>query len=448
MWLNRTVIGAGLTSFLADAGYELATALIPSFLLALGLPAGQAAAVVGTIEAAAEFVSNAAKLGVGWWTDRVGRRKALVVFGYALTGSAFALCAVAVAWPLVLLAKVLGWLGKGVRGPLRNAILSDAVEPGDRGKAFGFHRAGDTLGAVVGPLLAAWLLYDAYRPTAFKYDPVAVYRWAFLFTLVPGLGAAVAFSSMVRERRFTPKPGLRLGASVRAMPGGFRQFLAGVGLFGAGDFAHTLLILAATDSLTSGPSGRVPVEQAAVLGIVLYAWRNLVQAVAAFPAGWLGDRLGHRPVLVGGYLLGAATMGGFAGLVAAAPGSVAGWVGLFALAGVYMAVQEALEPAIVPELVPDRAVQGTAFGVLAVVNGLGDVVASLAVGGLVAGYGWAAGLGYAAAMMAAGAAWLAAPPREAAGRPGRHGTVLVSVWLMLSDRMVSATVLNRNCWVR
>ncbi|MFO0850993.1 MAG: MFS transporter [Gemmataceae bacterium] len=405
-WLNRTVIGAGLTSFLADVGYEFATALLPAFLLALGLNPAQAAPALGAIEAAAEFLSNAAKLVVGWWSDRVGKRKALVVFGYALTGSAFALCAVAVSWPMVLAAKSLAWLGKGIRGPLRNAIISDSVNPGDRGKAFGFHRAGDTLGAVLGPVLAAVVLYrltpDAAGQTA------DAFRSAFWLTLVPGLGAAVTFALLVREQRFTPKPGLRLGASLAALPAEYRRFLVGVGLFGLGDFAHTLLILAATVALAETWA------DAAVLGVGLYAWRNLCQAAAAFPAGWLGDRVGHVRVLVGGYVLGAMTMAGFALLLLTAPGSFAGWLGLFALAGGYMAVQEALEPAVVPEFVPDKASHGTAFGVLAVVNGLGDVGASLAVGGLFAAVGPAAGLGYAAALMLLGAAWLAVATRRPA----------------------------------
>jgi MFS family permease len=406
-WFNRTVIGAGLTSFLADVGYELATALLAPFLRVLGLSRGQAGLALGAIEAAAEFVSNAAKLLVGWYSDRVGERKAFVVGGYALTGVAFALCAVAVGWPLVLLAKSLAWLGKGVRGPLRNAIISDAVDPADRGKAFGFHRAGDTLGAVVGPLIAAWLVWS--NPPGVSGEGLeGTFRAAFWFTLVPGLGAALTFALLVRPVRFTPKPGLRLGASVAALPTGYRRFLVGVGLFGVGDFAHTLLILAAIDALAPAVEGSAESRlwRGAVLGILLYAWRNFCQAVAAFPAGWLGDRVGHVRVLVGGYLVGAATMAGFAGLVLSGSGSLIGWATLFALAGVYMAVQEALEPAIVPDLVPDRAVHGTAFGVLAVVNGLGDVAASLIVGGLFAATGPAAGLGYAAAAMALGAIWM------------------------------------------
>jgi MFS family permease len=285
-WLNRTVLGAGLTSFLADISYELATALLPSFLLVVGLPPGQAAQVLGVIEAAADFLSNAAKIVVGWWSDRIGKRKALVVFGYALTGGAFVLCALAVSWPLVLLAKSLAWLGKGIRGPLRNAIITDSVDPAHRGKAFGFHRAGDTLGAVLGPVLAAVLLLQI--STADNPEARQPFVTAFWFTLIPGLGAALTFWLLVREQRFNPKPGLRLGASLTAMPGGYRRYLVGIFLFGLGDFSHTLLILAA--SLHVGPefftwvpgfeTASLPIR-AAVTGILFYAWRNLIQALAA-----------------------------------------------------------------------------------------------------------------------------------------------------------------------
>jgi MFS family permease len=414
-WLNRTVIGAGLTSFLADASYELATALLPSFLMILGLPQGQAAQVLGAIEAAAEFISNAAKLLVGWWSDRIGKRKALVVFGYALTGVAFALCAVAVSWPLVMLAKSLGWLGKGIRGPLRNAIITDSVDPAHRGKAFGFHRAGDTFGAVLGPLLAAFLLLQISGSANHPTDVRQPYVAAFWFTLVPGMGAAITFWLLVREQRFNPKPGLRLGASLSAMPTDYRRFLVCIFLFGMGDFSHTLLILVASQYASPELTSWIPnieavnpVTRAAIAGILLYAWRNLVQAVAAFPAGWLGDRFGHRQMLILGYLLGAATMCGFATIVRWEQTHALGWLLLFAFAGVYMAIQESLEPAMVADFVPDKQLHGTAYGVLAVVNGLGDVLASLVVGWLVLMFGWSIGLGYAAAAMTLGAIGMAA----------------------------------------
>ena len=410
-WLNRTVVGAGLTSFIADVGYEMACSLIPSFLLIIGLPSDKAAVVLGAIEAVAEFVSNGAKLIVGWYSDKIGKRKLFVVVGYALTGASFALIAIGWSWPFVMLAKSLAWLGKGIRGPLRNAIISDAVDPAHRGKAFGFHRAGDTLGAVLGPLLAAGIL--AWWPRDTIGGPIDAYFSAFWITLIPGLGAALTFALMVKAQRFTPKPGLRLGASLSAMPKKFRTFLKGVGLFGIGDFSHTLLILIAADSLNSeavllfNTPIHIIFRDGATYGLLLYTWRNLIQAMAAFPAGWLGDKFSHRSVLVFGYGLGAVTMIGFAALVSFQPTWLTGWILLFALAGIYMAIQETVEPAIVPELVPDKQLQGTAFGVLAAVNGYGDVVASFTVGLTVYYFGWPIALGYAALMMSLGAIWTA-----------------------------------------
>lgn len=404
-WLNRTVIGAGLTSFFADVGYELATSLLPSFLLVLNLSKESAGLALGVIEAASDFLSNAAKLVVGWYSDRVGKRKTLVVTGYVLTGTAFALCAIAVGWPLVLVAKSIAWLGKGIRGPLRNAIITDAVDPAHRGKAFGLHRAGDTAGAVLGPVLAWVILYQL--PAEWFPDPSGPHRAAFWFTLVPGLAAAFTFAFLVREKRFTPKPGLRLGASLLAMPTAYRRYLVGIAIFGVGDFSHTLLILVATSTLTP----ELGLKSAAEIGLLLYAWRNLVQAIAAFPAGWLGDRFGHLRVLVVGYAIAALTMLGFIAVLATDAG-MNGWFGMFGMLGIFMAIQESLEPAIVPELVPYKSLHGTAFGVLAVVNGFGDVVASLVVGTLFATVNETAGLAFAGVLMGCGAVWMALYGKE------------------------------------
>jgi len=399
-WLNRTVLGAGLTSFLADVGYEMATSILPAFLLVLGIHQEVVARIVGLIEGTADLLSNAVKLVIGWFSDRIGKRKAFVVGGYALTGSALALCALAVSWPLVLVAKSLAWIGKGLRQPLRNAILADAVDEKDRGKAFGFHRAGDTVGAIAGPLIASALI--AGMPASWFTTPDEPYRVVFLVTLIPGLGAALAFALLIREQRFTPKPGLRLGASLKMLPASFRRFLAPVFIFGLADFSHVLLILAATMLLTPA-SG---LQNAAATAVALYAVKNGAGALAAFPAGVLGDRLGHRGVLVGGYLIGVVTMAGFLILFLTETRSVL-WLGvLFALAGVYVAVQEALEPAITADRVPDRAIRGTAMGVLATVNGIGDFVASVAFGELVYRTEPAMAFAIAAAVMLLGTVWL------------------------------------------
>jgi len=375
-WLNRTVWGAGLTSFLSDVSYEMASAIIPTFLRLLNIPPESVGVLLGWIEGVADLSSNAVKLIIGWYSDRIGHRKPFVVAGYALTGVAFTLCALAVSWPLVLLAKVVGWIGKGLRGPLRNAILADAVPPQHVGKAFGFHRAGDTLGAIVGPLLGAGLL--AFLPEEWFAQADEPYRFIFVLTVIPGLAAAVVFAGWVREQRFTPRPALRLTSSLRSLPRDFRRYLLPVFVFGIGDFSHALLILTAGMLLTP----IYGLQSAAAWAGILYAIRNAAGALTAYPAGWLGDRLGRRRVLLAAYLLAAAVMLGFA-LLTLKSGTHPGiLVVLFALAGVYIAIEEALEPAITADLVCDRSLRGTAMGVLATVNGLGDFIASVAVGSL------------------------------------------------------------------
>jgi MFS family permease len=354
------------------------------------------AGILGLIEGTADLLSNVVKLAVGYWGDRIGRRKEAVVTGYALTGAAVGLFALAVSWPLVWLAKSLAWAGKGLRGPLRNAILADAVAPAHRGKAFGFHRAGDTLGAVLGPLLGLFLLRNLPPDTLGGED--GPFRLIFVLAVVPGLAAALTFALMIREQRRSPQPGLRFGASLRALPGPFRRYLLGVGVFGAGDFSHAILILAATQTLAPA----LGLTDAASAGILLYAWRNLVQASAAFPAGAMGDRFGRVGLLAGGYLLAAGTMVGFAAFLEADGTLLGAWLGLFALAGIYNAIQEALEGATTADLVPDPSARGTAYGVLGAVNGLGDFVSSLAVG-LLFIVAPALALGYAAGMMLLGA---------------------------------------------
>jgi MFS family permease len=369
-WFNRTVIGAGLTSLLADVAYEMATAVMPGFFRVLEIPGYFLGLTEGTGDALANFV----KLGVGYYSDRIGKRKALVVSGYALTGVSLSLFAFAVGWPLILLGKSLAWIGKGLRGPLRDAILADSVPPGMVGKAFGFHRAGDTVGAVLGPLLGALLV--GVLPARVLGISAAPHRIIFLLTLGPGVGAALIFLFLVREQRFTPKPGLRFRESLRDLPGPFRRYLVAVGVFGLGDFSHTLLILAAI-GLLEPAYGR---ETALLLGPILYAVRNAVQASTAFPVGALSDRVGRRGLLVLGYLAGVLVAVGFAAAMAWEIRSLAFVVGLFVLAGVYIAVQEALEGAMTADLVPDRAGRGTAYGALGCVNGVGDFAASLAVG--------------------------------------------------------------------
>jgi len=369
-WLNRNVVGMGLTSLLSDAGHEMATAVLAGFLAVIGAPVY----ALGFIEGVSDALSSFVKLGAGWWSDRLGHRKAITAAGYALTGGAFVLFAVAVTWPLVLAGRMVAWFGRGIRGPLRDAMLAESVAPGDRGKAFGFHRAGDTLGAIIGPLVAAGLMF-LLQPYASE-NPAVPFRIIFLLTLVPGLGSAVAFALMVQEKRRPANHGIKFWASVRALPQSFRRLLVGVGVFGAGDFSHTLLILAATQLLT-GSHGAVTAAQIAAL---LYALRNVLYTAASYPVGTLSDRFSRRGLLVAGYLLAAGVMIGFVVAFATATASIVLLAVLFGLAGVFIAVEDALEGVLTADFVPDESNRGTAYGVMGTVNGLGDFLSSAVVG--------------------------------------------------------------------
>ena len=300
-WLNRNVLGMGLTSLLSDLSHESATAVLPAFLRTIGA----SATALGVIEGVADAVSSFVKLGTGWYSDRVGQRKPITVAGYALTGVSTGLIALAWSWPLVLVARAIGWFGRGIRGPLRDAMLSESVAPEDTGKAFGFHRAGDTLGAIIGPLLAIWII--GYLETASLPDASQPFWVVFLLTLIPGVGSALAFALMVREQRRPANHDLHFWATLRALPRSYKRFLVGVGVFGVGDFAHTLLILRATDLLTP----EFGVTHAAQLAALLYTVRNILYTLASYPIGALSDVIGRRGLLAAGYCSAAVMCVGF-----------------------------------------------------------------------------------------------------------------------------------------
>jgi len=192
-WLNRNTIGMSLTSFLNDACHEMATAILPGFLSTIGAPPS----ALGIIEGTSDAVSSFLKLGAGWISDKFGHRKILVTLGYFLTGISTALFALAQTWHLVFTGRILGWFGRGIRGPIRDAMLTDSVDEKNRGKAFGFHRAGDTLGGIVGPIIGIWLL-SIWQPFAGD-DPSKPFRNVFLVTLIPGILSVLTFAILITD---------------------------------------------------------------------------------------------------------------------------------------------------------------------------------------------------------------------------------------------------------
>jgi MFS family permease len=390
-WLNRNVFAMGLTSLLGDMGYEMATALLPGFFAVLGLPA----AALGTIEGIADATASFVKLVVGWWSDRLGHRKAIAVAGYFLSGTAKALFAFAHGWPLILVGRVIAWFGRGIRSPLRDAMLAESVPAETRGKAFGFHRAGDTAGAILGPLIGVALLSYLGPHSS---DPSRPFRIAFLLTLIPGLASALTFAILVHENR---REGSRtsLSASLKMLPRPFFRFQVGVGIFGAGDYSHTLMILAAAQ-LVAPQRG---ITRAAAIGGLLYVLHNVVYALSAYPVGALSDKRGRRGLLAAGYALGALVALGFASAFWFRTANIVSIALLFMLGGAFIAIQDSLEGAMTADLVPEAGRRGVAYGVTGAVNGVGDLISSAIVGIVWTAYSPVAAFVYAAVMMATGA---------------------------------------------
>ena len=380
-WLNRTVLGIGLTSLFSDWSHETATAVLPAFLAAIG--AGPA--WLGVIEGFADGLSSFAKLAAGHFTDRLKHRKPLAASGYLITALSTASFGFAAHAVEVLLARSAAWLGRGVRSPAKKALLAADVPSGAYGRAFGLERLMDTLGAILGPLSALWLLHATNH----------AYRRIFFWTLLPGMAAVACFCLLVRERpvaRKERKPFLR---GLESLPSSFRRFLVAVGIFGTGDFSHTLLILYATKMLSAGHGA----ARAASLAVILYTVHNVFYAASAYLSGWLSDRVRHRQaVLAAGYGLAVVT----AILLLTGTHSLALLTGIFVLAGLHIGTEEALEDSVTAQIVPPEQ-HGMAFGTLAAVNAVGDFLSSLLVGALWSAFGVRAAFAFSAVLCATGA---------------------------------------------
>ena len=378
-WLNRTVLGIALASLFSDWAHETATTVLPAFLASLGA----AAAWLGLIEGFSDGLSSLAKLGSGYYTDKFKYRKPIAVTGYLVTALGTASFAFATTAWQILLSRSFAWLGRGIRTPVRKALLAAAVTKETYGRAFGFERMMDTIGAIAGPATALLLL------SLFAHD----YRRVFLATLIPGLLAAGVIAFLVQEKERKRVSHISFKDQLRTLPAPYRRFLAAVGLFGAGDFAPTLLILLATQKLTP----ELGAAKAASFAVGFYLLRNTFNAALAPVAGWLADHFPKHLVLAAGYAL-AAVM---ALLVMFVPLNVWTLGGVFALAGIFVAITETLEDTLCAELISEEH-HGTAFGVLATVNGLGDFLSSIMVGALWTAFGTTVAFAYSATLFILG----------------------------------------------
>lgn len=354
-WLNRNILGMGLASLFSDMNHEMASAVLPIFLSSvLGAPAF----ALGVIEGVADGISTFFEVWAGWYSDRIGQRKGLAMLGYFITAVSKATFALATSWWHVLLGRTAGWIGWSIRSPVRDALLTESTTSATIGRAFAFHRTMDTLGAILGPLIATLLLTH-----------VAI-RTIFLVSLIPGLCAVISITLLVKEKR--REPDMRHPwRSIKALPRDFFIFLVPVALFGVSNFAPTLLILRAEDLLTPVFGG----PKASAFAVGLYTFSNVIYALVGYPIGVLSDRYSKKIILSMGFALFGVLCLGFA----IADGNSWFLVGLFALTGIYTAIIESSQPALASTLIPDTQ-HGTGFGVMSSVDGFGDCLSSITMG--------------------------------------------------------------------
>ena len=327
---------------------------------------------------------------MSFYSDRVGKRKPILAIGYFVT-AAMGLLGLVTAWWQIVIIRMIAWMGRGARGPVRDALLSESVPAEARGRAFGFETTLDTLGAIIGPAIALSLV------------GVIALRRIFLIAFIPGAITVLIVLFVLKDVPRKPQPHIKLIASLRGLPGPFWRYLAAVGIFGFGNFAHTLLVLRAVALLTP----HYGVVYAGKLAIGLYIFHNILYAGSAYPIGALSDRVSKKALLAIGYALFAVMCVGFLFV----DGSIAGLAVLFALAGIYVAIVDSMQRAFAADLLPtDR--RGTGYGALATVNSFGDLASSIVVGLLWTYVSPASGLYYAAALTFAGAValWLAPRP--------------------------------------
>jgi len=363
--------------------------IIPLFLTAtLGAPM----AIVGLVEGIAESTASLLKLVSGRLSDRTDRRREFVTGGYALSSIAKPMLALAGSWTTVLAARMIDRTGKGIRGPARDALIAATVPAASRGRAFGLHKAMDTIGAVLGPLVGlvamGWFGFG--------------YRSIFLLAFLPAL-AGVALTFWVREPRRAAAPAPALG-SISVSPE-LRHFLVVVAIFSLGNSSNAFLLLRARD---------VGWSETEVIG--LYVLYNIVYAAAAVPTGTLADRLGRRGVVFLGLGVFATT---YAGL--AVTDDARAVAGLLALYGVYAATTGSAMRALVSDTAASTGA-ATAQGLYQAVNGVGVLFASLIAGGLWTAFGPSATFAFGAVCGLAATALFALPPGRSGRLPHRRET--------------------------
>ncbi|MEO0053581.1 MAG: MFS transporter [candidate division WOR-3 bacterium] len=349
------IIIAGIASMLTDISTEMVYPLLPLYLASLGTQP----AILGLIEGVAESSASLIKLFSGRISDRFQRRKLLVLTGYSGSTLGKLLLYLSGNWILVFFGRLIDRIGKGIRVAPRDAIIADASINGTRGRAFGLHRAFDTLGATLGIAIAIFLISRLHGNPALRN-----YQQIFLLSIMPALlGVFVLFFlKETRTKKPTSPPALR----IKNLPPPLRRFLLIIGMFAIGNSSNQFLLLR---------MNRLGWSTLNIL--ILYFLYNLSYATLAFPAGKIADRIGKRKILSAGYLIYSAVYFGFA-LLDRGTGIALPYI-LFIAYGLFSALTEGLEKALVSDIAPENQ-RASMLGLHAAITGLGLLAASVLAG--------------------------------------------------------------------
>jgi MFS family permease len=355
--IAANVLILGVVSLLNDVSSEMIYPIMPLFLTAIGA----SGLVIGLIEGASETTASLVKVFSGWYSDRVPRRKPLVSSGYTLSAVTKPILALATAPIQVLGIRITDRVGKGIRSAPRDALIADSTAQEYHGRAFGFHKALDSSGAVIGPVLVIPVLLAASTVTT------GTYRLAFLISALPALAAVIVLLLFVREKAVvrTGKTGTFL-KDVGQLGRPFYMLMAVVLTFYIGEISYAFMVLRAYEE------GIGTVDT-----ILLYILYNALFVLVAFPAGILSDNRGRKPVIIGSFLI-------FAGAAAVMAIANSWWVLAisFAMFGIYKGTSEGVFKAFVTDVVPSN-LRGTALGAFHTSVGL-----VMLPGGIIAGYLW------------------------------------------------------------
>lgn len=376
-WLKQNIVGFGLTSFFNDFSHEMTTAILPAFIKELVGPTNTAL-FIGIISSVSDAISSFAKIWSGLITDKVQNwgtphNKFFLIIGYALTPIFVSLIGLSKYIWQVLIYKTVAWFGRGLREPMRDTWIANIEKPENYGKAFGFVRIADTMGAVAGPLIAFFLL------------KIYTLKTIFFISLIPGVFSVLSLIFLTHEEKINNKiyKHITLLNQLKNLPQNFNYFIFVMFLFGIGNFNKLLIIYRAQELLTGQATSSIVATGWAIL---LYTLFNIIRGISEFGIGALSDWEATRNLnRKGARAADLLAIFGFAffGLVNIAllipSNNIFLWVFIFVFAGISTGAVTTLEKAYAAELLPDN-VRGTGFGVLQMTDGSGDLISSLVVG--------------------------------------------------------------------